>query len=75
MMKKKWADKEKGLRFYGDGTDLYGHPFSVEDGSWAEFQGIRIYLHDSIIEKEVCFCLRKDGVEDLIKALKNVRWE
>lgn len=77
-MKKKWVDKEKHLKFYGEGEDLYGHVFTVQDGSWAEVQGIRIYFTQSYVidtHGRPCLCLDKKGARNLIKALKNVGWE
>lgn len=71
---KKWANKSRGLRLYGEGIDLYGRKFRVQDGSWAEFHGIRIYGYDSTTEDIViCLSLKMDGVNKLIKALKTIK--
>jgi len=65
-----WANKSRGLKTYGKSKDLYERPFHVQDGSWAMFNGIRIYHSDSTTEeKDVCLSLKKAGVKSLIKAL------
>lgn len=68
---KKWASKERGLRYYGEGKDVYGRDFYVQDGSWAEFEGIRIYAHNSDNEgTSICISLKKDGLVKMLKALQ-----
>ncbi len=72
MKRKVFANKERGLLLYGKGKDLYGREFSIQDGSWACFHGIRIYGHDSDNEgTRMCLSLKKQGVIKLIKALQN----
>ena len=67
----KWANKERGLRYYGKGKDLYNREFRVQDGSWACFKGIRIYGHDSDNEgTDICLSLKVSGVRKLIRALE-----
>lgn len=66
------ANKERGLRLYGQGLDLYGQEFHVQDGSWACYPGVRIYAHDSDNEKtEICLSLKISGAEKLIRALQS----
>lgn len=68
---RKYANRERGLLNYGEGKDLYGMRFHVQDGSWAMFKGIRIYGHDSNNEhSEICLSLKESGVKKLILALK-----
>jgi len=71
----KWANKERGLLYYGRGKDLYNREFHVQDGSWAEIMGIRIYGHNSDNEgSEICLSLTEKGASQLIKALRNIKW-
>ena len=63
----------RGLRRYGSGKDLYGRKFSVQDGSWACFEGFRIYAHNSDNEgTEICLSLKMSGVKQLIKSLNKI---
>ena len=73
---KRWANKERGLELYGKGKDLYGREFTVQDGSWATVQGIRIYCHDSDNEgTTISLSLTQHGAKELIQALEEIRWE
>ena len=68
---KKYANKERGLRNYSEGKDLYGQKFHVQDGSWACFPGVRIYAFDSANEpKEICLSLKISGAKKLIHGLQ-----
>lgn len=70
-MKEKWAHKERGLRLYSEGKDVYGEKFYVQDGSWAMFAGVRIYGHNSSNEKEeICLSLKVKDAKKLIIGLK-----
>lgn len=71
-MNKKWANKERGLRYYGKGKDVYSNEWYVQDGSWASFHGIRIYHSDCDYEVPVksCLTLKKSDAIKLIKALQ-----
>lgn len=65
-----YANKERGLLQYGNGTDLYGRKFRIQDGSWAMFHGIRIYGSDSNNEgTSICLSLKKSGVKKMIEGL------
>lgn len=71
MTNKKWANKERGLRLYGEGKDVYGSGFHIQDGSWAAFSAVRIYARNSSNEKEeICLSLKLDGAKKLIKGLQ-----
>ena len=71
MTNKKWANRERGLMFYGKGGDVYGSEFYIQDGSWAMFSGVRIYARNSSNEKEeICLSLKLDGAKKLIKGLQ-----
>lgn len=68
---RKWASKERGLRYYGEGKDIQGKPFHVQDGSWACFSGVRIYGHDSSNEQqEICLSLKVTDAKKLMKGLQ-----
>ena len=72
-MKKKWANKERGLESYGCGKDVYGYDFHVQDGSWALFRGFRIYGSDSNNDHTpICLSLKLDGVRKLKLALEKI---
>ena len=67
----KWVSKERGLRLYSRGRDVYGETFRVQDGSWACFRGVRIYGHDCDNEKSnICLSLKLGGAKTLIKGLQ-----
>ncbi len=71
MATKKWANKERGLKFYSKGKDVYNQEFFVQDGSWACFAGVRIYGHESNNEHtDICLSLKKTGAEKLIIGLQ-----
>lgn len=67
---KKWANRSRGLRYYAKGKDVYGNPFTVSDGSWACFAGVRIYGKNSSNEQEdICLSLKVKDAKKLAEGL------
>jgi hypothetical protein len=68
---RKWANKELGLKLYAEGKDVYNKSFHIQDGSWAMFDGVRIYGHNSDNENtEICLSLNKVNARKVIKGLQ-----
>ena len=65
---KKWANKERGLKNYCEGKDVYGTPFHIQDTSHAAFDAVWIY-HGEEGENNA-LAVNKEGAEKIIAGLK-----